>query len=258
MVTASLPSLTDESEDPDRNNPSRVKRTRNPRHSIAYSVSSELTITPERYTRTMSSDDLPRASAVNDTPDQPPKTSALAGFVGLFTGCGALVALVLFLPLPTKFGEVEGVTPAEAVSYSFYVVGVVALVVSVLVFLGFRHLKGEEGKGWKTLWVGKREYDLVDGVDGDGEPRRQSEVRSCPFSDLYRVLIKTNTCETESDPLSTPIQGLRLPRLHGLKDRTRLRRRLRRPSLHRGHLYLHPALRQHIFHEQRFLPGLTT
>lgn len=177
MVTASLPSLTDES-DNDRNNPSRIKPTRNPRHSIAYSVSSELTITPERYTRTMSSDDLPRVSGVNETPNQLPKTSALAGFVGLFTGCGALVALVLFLPLPTKFGDIENVTPAEAVSYSFYVVGAVSLVVSVLVFLGFRNLKGEEGKGWKTLWIGRRDYEQVGAVDGDGQPINQSEVRA--------------------------------------------------------------------------------
>jgi hypothetical protein len=174
MVTASLPSLTDERNDTDRDPASRAKRTRNPRDSIAFSVESELTITPERYTRTVSNDRLPRAG--NDTPDLSGKAPALAGFVGLFTGCGALVALALFLPLPTKFGDVEGVTPAEAVTYSFYVVGVVALLVAVFVFLGFRKLKGEEGKGWKTLWAGVRRHDDSDMVNGDVEDRPQSEV----------------------------------------------------------------------------------
>lgn len=174
MVTASLPSLTDESNDIDRDPASRVKRTRNPRDSIAFSVESELTITPERYTRTVSNDRSSRAG--NDTPDLSGKAPALAGFVGLFTGCGALVALALFLPLPTKFGDIENVTPAEAVSYSFYVVGVVALLVAVFVFLGFRKLKSEEGKGWKTLWAGIRKHDDYDSANGDGEDRSRSEV----------------------------------------------------------------------------------
>ena len=116
---------------------------------MAFSVSSELTITPERYTRNMSSEHIPRAPS--DEPALPPKSSQLAGYVGLFTGAGALVALVLFLPLPARFSEISGVTQAEAVSYSFYVVGGVALAVAVFVFFGLRGIKGEEGKGWKML-----------------------------------------------------------------------------------------------------------
>lgn len=175
MVTASLPSLTDDKNDSDRDGTSRVKRTRNPRHSIAFSVESELTITPERYTRTVSSDRGPRANN-NETPDQSGKAPALAGFVGLFTGCGALVALVLFLPLPTRFGEIDKVTPAEAVSYSFYVVSVVSIFVAGFVLFGFRNLKGEEGKGWKALWAGRRGSDQVESANGDVDAGR-GEVR---------------------------------------------------------------------------------
>jgi hypothetical protein len=75
----------------------------------------------------------------------------LAGYVGLFTGCGALVALGLFLPLPARFSTIEGLTLADAVRYSFYVVGVVSLLVAIFVFFGLRGLRGEEGKGWRTL-----------------------------------------------------------------------------------------------------------
>lgn len=148
MVTATLPSLTDESDQTGRSKDAIDDLTRHSRHSAAFSVQSDLTITPERYTRTVSSD---RAPGSEQASPKPSKASALAGFVGLFTGCGALVALVLFLPLPTRFGEIEDVTPGEAVSYSFYVVGAISLLVAIFVFIGLRDLKGEEGKGWSVL-----------------------------------------------------------------------------------------------------------
>lgn len=63
----------------------------------------------------------------------------------MFTGLGALLALTVFLPLPTQF-EKTGASPATAVADSFYVVGAVALVVAVLCYFGLRHLPGEDGK----------------------------------------------------------------------------------------------------------------
>ncbi|KAK0389177.1 hypothetical protein NLU13_2752 [Sarocladium strictum] len=175
MVTAILPSLTDETEDePSDDLRSRSKSPRNQRHSMAFSVESELTITPERYTRTLSNDGVPRAG--NNENGPPPKSAQLAGFVGLFTGAGALVALLLFLPLPARFSQISGVTQADAVTYSFYVVGGVALVVAVIVFFGLRGIKGEEGKGWKLLFgtrtsdYGEEEYA---GPSGRDTSRRQ-------------------------------------------------------------------------------------
>jgi hypothetical protein len=177
MVTATLPSLTDESDDAERDRNPRRKNQRISRQSIAFSVESELTITPERYTRTVSSDSSRNSrSDQDDAADSPRKTSALAGYVGLATGCGALVALTVFLPLPTRFGNIDKVTQAEAVSYSFYVVGAVALVVAASVFFGLRNLKGEEGKGWALL-LGLRKKDTVNGgLDVHGEDRSQREV----------------------------------------------------------------------------------
>ncbi|KAH9898939.1 hypothetical protein F4778DRAFT_178089 [Xylariomycetidae sp. FL2044] len=153
--------------DTESNGNGRTNR-HNPRDSIAMSLESDATITPERFTRTLSQQHRNRNGRGrgsdsydyhdDDEEDETPadgrgrKPAALAGYVGLFTGCGALVALVLFLPLPAQFSKKEGVTPAQAITDSFYVVGTVALLVAVFVFFGLRGLKGEEGKGWRALF----------------------------------------------------------------------------------------------------------
>lgn len=172
MVTAILPNLTDDS---NTQAVALCRRSRKPttttttdgrasRDSVALSLSSELTITPERYTRAVSAS--PTSSEEAQEEDKRlGKPSALAGYVGLFTGCGALVALSLFLPLPARFGEIDGVSTADAVTYSFYVVALVSLVVAVFVSFGLRGLKGEDGKGWKVLFGVKRvsEDEFADG-----------------------------------------------------------------------------------------------
>ncbi|KAK4201864.1 hypothetical protein QBC40DRAFT_338718 [Triangularia verruculosa] len=155
MVTAILPSLTDETS-PAAETVRKPTRGR-PRPSVATSVDSEVTITPETFRNTSSnyaSSTVDTAVATDDQAKQG-KPSALAGFVGLFTGCGALVALSLFLPLPARFGKIEGVTTGQAVQYSYYTVGVISLFVAVFVFIGLRKIKGEEGKGWRML-LGRR------------------------------------------------------------------------------------------------------
>ncbi|KAK5989917.1 hypothetical protein PT974_08180 [Cladobotryum mycophilum] len=160
MVTAILPTLTDDGNEPPSNAYESV-RTGRDRHSVgrlslAFSVESEATITPDVYTRSISNERRP--SVASDTPGKAGKSSVLAGYVGLFTGCGALLALSFFLPLPAQFGEVDGVTPGKAVEYSFYIVGAVALVVSVFVSFGLRDIKSEEGKGWRLL-LGLKPHD---------------------------------------------------------------------------------------------------
>ncbi|KAI1331252.1 hypothetical protein F5Y16DRAFT_297197 [Xylariaceae sp. FL0255] len=149
----------------------------NPRGSIAVSFESDATITQETYSSlhsgavhaqdfasqprgqgSQAADSLSSLAHRGDSHDgssiadaKARKPSTLAGYVGLFTGCGALVALVLFLPLPAQFSKKEGVTPAEAITDSFYVVAAVAVVVAIFVFLGLRGLRGEEEKGWRML-----------------------------------------------------------------------------------------------------------
>ncbi|KAF1838749.1 hypothetical protein BDW02DRAFT_564609 [Decorospora gaudefroyi] len=78
----------------------------------------------------------------------------------MFTGCGALVALLIFLPLPTQFQD-AGERPATAVADAFYVVGAIAMLVALGCFFGLRKLPGEEAKGWKRLTT-KGNYQDVD------------------------------------------------------------------------------------------------
>jgi hypothetical protein len=185
MVTAILPSLTDDSNDEEDEAQARIKALQHAtaRSSIAFSVESEATITQERYTQSISE---PSTTDTADTAAGRP--SKLAGFVGLFTGCGALVALTLFLPLPARFGENKDTTPAEAVSYSFYVVALVALAVSIFVAIGLRNIKGEEGKGWRTLFGLKNEDESS---DGNGRERRVSPTQfdfGCFFTNQIQKL----------------------------------------------------------------------
>ena len=104
------------------------------------SVSSELTITPERA-RGGHGDDGASAS----------RSARLSGFVGMCAGCGALVALTVFLPLAARF-EKMGLSPAQAIQRSYYLVAVVSLIISLVCFFGLRDLPGEKGKNWSMLW----------------------------------------------------------------------------------------------------------
>ncbi|GAW22232.1 hypothetical protein ANO14919_117680 [Xylariales sp. No.14919] len=197
----------------------------NPRPSIAVSLESDVTITPERFNESSSDSEgvnyARRGSSASqafrisahvdsskaDTKGRKP--SALAGLVGLFTGCGALVALILFLPLPTYFSKQEGVTPAQAVTDSFYVVGAVALAVALFVSIGLRGLKGEEGKGWRALLGLKAEgsspaiprdgmiQDDTVGYNNNGSDRKQIRaVRPLP----YRYLLLSSLRLGATDP----------------------------------------------------------
>ncbi|CAK7268347.1 hypothetical protein SEPCBS119000_003015 [Sporothrix epigloea] len=232
MVTAILPSLTDDSEPLEKNSfngPSDGTGTaafprnsfanalRNPRDS-ALSIESQLTITPERFAESLirgraglpdlttlpnrvdgqlplgnghrnstlsaSSAAARDGESANGTHNQnhnSSKPAKLAGFVGLFTGCGALVALTMFLPLPAEFGRADGVTMAEAVAKSFYVVAVVALVVAVFVYIGLRDLRGERGKGWRML-LGRQKSDLARSRS-DEVVRMEQVIAEGPFSE---------------------------------------------------------------------------
>ncbi|KAF2477324.1 cytochrome P450 [Lindgomyces ingoldianus] len=142
MVTAILPTMTIANTLHDPRSPTRGAN--GPSHTMAASISSELTITPARFrSRSPTIDNHPKK-------DTGASTSQLAGLVGMFTGCGALVALLIFLPLPTRFQR-AGASPAMAVADSFYAVGAVAILVALGCFFGLRSLPGEEGKGWSRL-----------------------------------------------------------------------------------------------------------
>lgn len=125
MVTAVLPAVTGKA-----------------LRSEAYraSVNSDLTITPDRV----------RGGRLNQGQAPASPSARLSGFVGMCAGCGALVSLVIFLPLPARF-EKLGLSPSQAIQRSYYLVAVVALLISLSCFIGLRNLPGEEEKGWRAL-----------------------------------------------------------------------------------------------------------
>ncbi|TVY43358.1 hypothetical protein LSUB1_G002509 [Lachnellula subtilissima] len=189
MVTAILPSMTGNNHDADsvkgpegHDSSEQVPGGR----SIAASLDSEVTITPSNFNERSS----PLASN-GHTRKTAPKTSSspprLAGLVGVFTGCGALVALSVFLPLPAQFSHLKGKTQGQAVADSFYVVGAVALIVASCCFFGLRGLEGEEGKGWRLL-LGKypsHDYEAVPSDDTQG----QSRAVNPPFLPYWKLLL---------------------------------------------------------------------
>ncbi|KAF2501853.1 hypothetical protein BU16DRAFT_450552 [Lophium mytilinum] len=142
MVTAILPTMTLHTSSSDPRSPVRGRNGAS--HTMAASISSELTITPDRFRSGSPNAASPvkRSTAAS--------TSQLAGLVGMFTGLGALLALGFFLPLPTRFQK-SGASPSAAVADAFYVVGAVAIAISVLCIFGLRNLPGEEEKGFRRL-----------------------------------------------------------------------------------------------------------
>ncbi|KAK0113158.1 hypothetical protein ONS95_014857 [Cadophora gregata] len=184
MVTAILPSMTGSSQEPhstDGNHDINPTRRSAIRRSMSASVDSEATITPATYSN--------RSSAINDhtmrSPEKPSSSPPrLAGLVGVFTGCGALVALSIFLPLPAQFSRTRGITPGQAVADSFYVVGSISLVVAGFCYFGLRGLQGEEGKGWRLL-LGKSpspDYSPL----GSDENQRSPTTTFLPY---WRLLL---------------------------------------------------------------------
>ncbi|KAF2225020.1 hypothetical protein BDZ85DRAFT_259513 [Elsinoe ampelina] len=202
MVTAVLPAMTARRDGGATQDeaPQGEQRTASAgnvnRHSLAPSVSSELTITPALYqTRSKSAPLLAkyrhrRRSIANietgpeDKVDPPMDASRLAGFVGMFTGIGALVALGLFLPLPTMLGK--NLTKATAVQSSFYIVGSISLVVSIFVFLGLRRLPGEESKTWRHL------FTLPPSTNPSSSPSRTPSYLHLLRSALHLGLVDPN------------------------------------------------------------------
>ncbi|TVY47544.1 hypothetical protein LOCC1_G002566 [Lachnellula occidentalis] len=172
MVTAILPSMTGNSNDAEFVKGHDSLEQPPGGRSIAASLDSEVTITPSNFNGRTS---LPAlnghtSKSASKTSSSPPR---LAGLVGVFTGCGALVALAVFLPLPAQFSHLKGKTQGQAVADSFYVVGAVALLVACCCFFGLRGLEGEEGKGWRLL-LGKspsHDYEAVPSNDTQGQSR---------------------------------------------------------------------------------------
>ena len=145
MVTAILPSMIL----PPQQEEGEPQGTTTPPisgHGVSPSISSELTITPQRLQR--------HGNPTNARAEKSP--TRLAGIVGLFTGCGALISLAIFLRLPELIQR-TGTQPGQALADSYYIVGALSLALSIICLIGLRRLRGEDGKGWSALMYGKKE-----------------------------------------------------------------------------------------------------
>ncbi|MCJ1392858.1 hypothetical protein MMC18_005730 [Xylographa bjoerkii] len=150
MVTAILPSMTapyPEAEDTTEERSNSTGQING--HTEAPSISSELTITPARLGR-----QAPQHSTKPDSGTSGVSPTRLAGIVGMFTGCGALVALGVFLRLPTKFRGID-VDAGQALMDTYYVVGAIAFSIAICCFFGLRKLNGEEGRSWRAAFQRK-------------------------------------------------------------------------------------------------------
>lgn len=197
MVTAILPSMTAVQKMARRPLGPELSPYHFPhRDSITPSLDSEVTITPERYTQRR---ERPRELGTNGNaivlvrkPVSSP--SRLAGLVGLFTGCGALVALGLFLPMPAQFSRLHGVMQGQAIVYSFYVVGAISLAVAVFCFMGLRGLPGDEDKGWKLLLIrpkhGNGYQDIINGTN-EHEGNERGLTAPDIFLPYWRLLLES-------------------------------------------------------------------
>ncbi|MCJ1477497.1 hypothetical protein MMC13_006169 [Lambiella insularis] len=144
MVTAILPSMTASAPRMDYEDDEPTTPISD--HIEAPSISSELTITPARIGS--------RPTALSErhaTSTGAASPTRLAGIVGMFTGCGALVALALFLRLPTIFRRYD-TDAGQALADAYYVVGTIAFFVALCCFFGLRKLKGEEGRSWRAIY----------------------------------------------------------------------------------------------------------
>lgn len=190
MVTAILPSMTGSRQDSESSvePPTHASiLASNTRHSIAASLDSEVTITPAAYNgRAKPARPNTSGSKHTKSSSSPPR---LAGLVGVFTGCGALVALSVFLPLPAEFSHLHGVTQGQAVAYSFYVVGGIALLVACVCFIGLRGLHGEEGKGWALLFGRSHSSDGYEALDAQPGTQGRLGPSRVPFLPYRRLLL---------------------------------------------------------------------
>ncbi|KAA8642283.1 putative MFS transporter [Aspergillus tanneri] len=140
-----------------------------------------------KYSTSLASD----ATDIQNSPDDPVSSqdvglkadikspsSRLAGFVGMCAGCGALVSLVAFLPLPARF-QSWGLSPPQAIQYSYYLVALVAVLVSACCLIGLSNLPGEENKAWSSL--------LSSHGGTPGTPGTEYRAPTCSVGDKRRL-----------------------------------------------------------------------
>jgi MFS family permease len=114
-----------------------------------------------------------------------PPTGRLAGMVGMFTGVGALLALGVFLPLPTKFSKQPGVTHGKAVEMAYSTVAAIAVGVAVWCAVGLPPPTNPAEDTWASVkkWVWTKVWGgdpvfVAAPEDSDSEEEEERIVRA--------------------------------------------------------------------------------
>jgi len=156
MVTAVLPTMSYVAPESSNRHSNKAPRPVPSRalggaaHVQTPSIASELTITPARF-RSRSAQRANVTIGTEDSTGRYRATSRIAGFVGMFTGCGALLALALFLPLPARFQH-DGILPGLALQYSYYIVASISTIIALWCFVGLRNLQSDAEKRWSIIF----------------------------------------------------------------------------------------------------------
>lgn len=150
MVTAVLPTMSFEAREISAPEPGLSSdHFEHNGHAPSPSISSELTITPARFQSQLEPPTTAQQKPGDSHQLLRSSSSKIAGYVGIFAGCGALLALLLFLPLPARFQK-SGSPPDRALQYSYYIVAAVASIVAIVCWAGLKNLKSETAKGWTS------------------------------------------------------------------------------------------------------------
>jgi hypothetical protein len=83
----------------------------------------------------------------------------------------------------------NGVTQGQAVSYSFYVVGAVAILVAGFCSIGLSGLQGEEGKGWALLLGRSPSSNGYEAVDAQSRSHDYRDTTGITFLPYWRLLL---------------------------------------------------------------------
>ncbi|ODQ69246.1 hypothetical protein LIPSTDRAFT_59506 [Lipomyces starkeyi NRRL Y-11557] len=138
---------------------------------------------------------------LQEVPDRrvpPLRNGTLSGLVGLCTGLGAVMAVTVFLPIPTSLEERYGLSPEESLKGAFYIVGTVAVVVGVVLFAGLRQDPSIQDTGLDDA-----------GYDSLAEEEHELGSRYLEKNNSYfRLLLKGFTAASEPDIFLAYVGGL--------------------------------------------------
>ncbi|TGZ79917.1 MFS general substrate transporter [Ascodesmis nigricans] len=117
-------------------------------------------------------------------------TGRIAGMVGMLSGVGALFALGVLLPLPTRFSEREEMTPGQAIRVSYVIVATLAAFVSIWCVFGLPPPRKRQASTWMEVkaWVWHKIWGGDPSFFGDEVMEAQAErERSMGLKGLWKA-----------------------------------------------------------------------